>query len=317
MIYNQFNQCLFQEIFSLKRVLTLCLFITVIAEFNAQDIEPRRWNPLPLKTNVAGVGYLFTGGTLLFDPSTQIRDARVKAHTTAFSFVKPIKLKNTLARIDVLVPFTSGDWNGLLSNEPASVNRFGLNDPRIRFSVTLSGAPPADAKQMQQFFKKHPKHTIWGASISITLPLGEYYSDKLINLGRNRFAIRPQLGLLHRWNNWSFEFTGSIFLFTNNTNFYNNQTKKQKPLAAIQSHIIKSFKNRAWTSFSLGYGNGGQSKVDSIWQNDSKSELLLALSCGKTIFKNQSIKLFYLRNEALNSVGADTNSGGITWGILF
>ncbi|OIQ29152.1 MAG: hypothetical protein BM564_07385 [Bacteroidetes bacterium MedPE-SWsnd-G2] len=272
---------------------------------------------MPLKTNVAGVGYIYSGGTLLFDPSTQIRDARVNAHTTAFSFVKPIKLKNTLARIDVLIPITSGDWDGLLSGGPASVNRFGFNDPRIRFSVTIAGAPPGDAKEMQTFFKEKTKHTIWGASLAITLPLGEYYRDKLINLGRNRFAFRPQVGLLHRWSNWSFELTGSVFLFTNNNNFYDNQTKKQKPLGAIQSHIIKSFKSRIWTSFSLGYGYGGQSKLDSVSQNDTQSELLAAFSFGKTIFKNQSIKLFYLRNEALNSVGADTNSGGITWGILF
>jgi hypothetical protein len=59
------------------------------------------------------------------------------------------------------------------------------------------------------------------------VPLGEYEEDKLVNLGTNRFTIRPQLGLEHWQGNWVFEVTGSIWFFTDNDDFLKAQNVRR------------------------------------------------------------------------------------------
>ena len=49
----------------------------------AQDIEPRRWGPIPLGTNVLGAGYSYTSGDVFFDPLLQAEDVKIKAHSLA------------------------------------------------------------------------------------------------------------------------------------------------------------------------------------------------------------------------------------------
>jgi hypothetical protein len=37
----------------------------------------------------------------------------------------------------------------------------------------------------------------------VQLPTGEYFDDRLINLGTNRFMFRPQIGVQHQRRNWT------------------------------------------------------------------------------------------------------------------
>ena len=115
------------------------------------------------------------------------------------SFVQPFKVRNKLARISLLVPFSTADWSGLLSGEPTAVNRTGFADPRIRASVLLAGPPAGNALELRQYRIDNPTSTTFGVSLAITLPLGEYFEDKLLNLGGNRFVFRPQVGMIHYW----------------------------------------------------------------------------------------------------------------------
>ena len=62
--------------------------------------------------------------------------------------------------------------------------------------MNLYGAPPARGKEFMQYRMARTTSTIIGAAIAVSLPLGEYYPDRLINLGKNRYIIRPQLDAL-------------------------------------------------------------------------------------------------------------------------
>jgi hypothetical protein len=43
----------------------------------AQDIEPRRWTPLPVGMNVLGAGIVYTEGDIAFDPVLELEDVTV------------------------------------------------------------------------------------------------------------------------------------------------------------------------------------------------------------------------------------------------
>lgn len=283
----------------------------------AQDIEPRRWTPLPLGTHVMGVGYVHTNGKIFFDPVLQVEDVTFNNNAFALQYIQPIKIGSKVARLDVLLPLSFAHWEGLVAGVPTSVKRNGFADPRIRFSMNLVGMSAMTPKEMRDYIKANPKRTSFGASIAVTLPLGQYFDEKLLNLGQNRFIFRPQIGMVHHWGKWSYELTTSMLLFTNNTNFANGKTRKQNPVFALQTHLIRQIKPRVWASLSLGYGLSGQSIVNNQPNRDNRSDVLGAFSLGFVLAKKQSLKISYLRTETLNDIGANLNSYVVGWSILF
>lgn len=283
----------------------------------AQDLEPRRWTPLPLGTNVVGAGYAHTTGDLAFDPVLQIQEATVEADTWLVSHVNSFSLAGKLARFDMILPWQKARWEGLHIGVPTSVERTGLADPRLRLSVNLLGVPDAGAEVLGKYMAKHTVNTVVGAAVAVSLPLGKYYSDKLLNLGENRFTIRPQIGVVHTRGPWSFELTGSVFLFTDNNDFFNGKTREQDPFYAMQAHVVHTFKPGMWASLSAGYGKGGSSTIDGVDKDDERANFLSALSFGVPLSRTQGLKIAYIRSRKRENVGSDTDSVVVGWSVLY
>jgi len=298
--------------FQIKYNLLLIAFF-LVGYANAQDIEPRRWSSLPLGTQVIGAGYAHSFGTVTFDPLLQADDVTVAVNTFVVSYVKPFKLGTKLARLDLTLPYSFMRFEGSLSGAPASVERNGFGDSRIRVSVNLIGPPPSNAQELGKYLKENPKNTTFGVSIAATLPTGQYFDDKLINIGQNRFIIRPQFGMVHNWNNWSYELTGSLFIFSNNNNFFGGKTKKQDPVFALQTHLIKRFNSKVWASASASYGIGGESIVGGVSNADLRTNFLTSAAFGFKLTKFQSCKIAYLNSVTLKDLGSNTHSFIFGW----
>ena len=283
----------------------------------SQDIEPRRWGTIPLGVQAVGIGYAYSFGDVLFDPLLETEDVEVDVHTVVASYVHPIRLGKKYGRLDVLVPASFARWEGLLSGIPASTERNGLADPRIRFSVHLIGPPALGPKELKEYLADKSKYTTFGVSLAVTLPLGQYNDDRLLNLGLNQFIFRPQAGLVHNWGLWSFELTSSVLLFTDNNDFFNDGEKEQKPLFSTQTHLIKFFPSRAWVAIGAAYGAGGQSVVNRQPNNDVRGNFLAGFSFGYPLGKKQNMKLTYFRSETLKDIGANTNSLVLGWSVAF
>jgi hypothetical protein len=199
------------------RSIRAAIFLLLVSKMAiSQDIEPRRWTPLPVGMNVASVGYINTDGNIYFDPVLKIENTKFNTKATIFSFLHAFDFLGKSARFDLRLPHKSTRWKGLLEGVPASTGRTGLGDPRLRLSINFLGAPALDPQELRRYRAARPINTIAGAAVAITLPLGDYERDKLLNLGHNRFSIRPQLGVVHTRGPWSYELTGSVFFYTDN-----------------------------------------------------------------------------------------------------
>jgi hypothetical protein len=282
----------------------------------SQDLEPRRWNVLPLGTQVLGAGYAYTTGDILFDPTLEVEDATIEANTFILQYVRPFKLGNKFARLDVRLPVSFAHWEGLLNGAFTEVDRNGFIDSRIRLSVNLIGPKASGPKELFQYFQDNPINTTVGASIAVTLPTGLYHADKLLNLGQNRFVIRPQMGVLHNRGKWSFELTSSVIFFTNNNDFFGSSTRSQKPMFAAQGHIIKRFESKLWASVSTGFGTGSKSTINGISKEDRRNDVLASLSAGYPITKKQSLKLAYVYSRTTRIIGSNTDTIALGWALL-
>ena len=259
-----------------------------------QDLEPRRWTPLPVDTQVVGVGYGHSNGDISLDPVLKIDEGTVDLDSVVASYVRPFSLAGRLARFDAFIPFHDSQWQGLLDGQPATAQRRGFGDPILRVSVLLKGAPVANEEDLRRYIASHPVRTSMGVGLAVSLPLGDYHDDKLLNIGSNRFSFRPQVGVVHIRGRWSYELTGSVFLFTDNDDFFNSNILEQNPLYAVQSTVVRVFKPGLWMAISAGYGRGGRSTLNGERKDDRRETFLSGLSAGIPLSRNQSLKLAYV-----------------------
>jgi len=293
------------------------LYLVPLGEANAQDLEPRRWTVMPAGVNVVGAGYGRTIGDIFVDPVLRIEDVEFDADSLGVSYVRSFSLAGKSARFDAMLPRQNVHWQGLLDGEPAAVTRVGLADPRFRLSVILAGASAMEAAELRQHMASRPVNTVFGAAIELTVPWGEYFEDKLLNLGRNRFRIRPQIGAVHTRGPWSYEVTGSTFLFTENDDFFGGSKLEQDPLYAVQAHVIRVFKPGLWGSLSAGYALGGRNTLDGVERDDKKANVLAAVSFGFPIGRKQGVKIAYLRSETREDTGSDNDTLAIAWSVRY
>lgn len=298
-------------------VLRALVALLVASSAVAQDLEPRRWTHLPVDTNVLGLGYLYTKGDIRFDPVLRIEGGNVEMHTTVLSYSRYFSLFDTTARLDVVVPYQFGEWRGVLDGAPAGVDREGFADPALRLSANLVGAPALRGKEFMAFQRENDVTTAVGVALETRLPLGEYDDDKLINLGQNRFAITPQLGVLHTRGPWSFEATGSVSFFTDNDDFFGDTKLEQDPVFAMQAHVVRVFDGGYWLGAGAAYGWAGGSTIDDIDKDDERRNLLVGASFGFRLSAAMGVRIAYVYSDARTENGSDTNAAFITWALLF
>ena len=151
---------------------------------------------------------------------------------------------------------------GLTYNESAS----GYADPFIQLDVNLYGTPPL--KRNFELLDYEPTWTIDVAAM-LAVPIGNYDSDKLVNLGQNRWFGRIALPVKYHFGVFapgymkSFELTPSVWLFAENDDFM-GQKLENDPMLQLEAHLTSDFTRSFWGSLDLLYRGGFQSKIDGV-----------------------------------------------------
>ena len=55
----------------------------------------------------------------------------------------------------------------------------------------------------------------------------------------------------------------------------------------MQTHLVRKFKHRIWSTLSFGYGQGGNSIVNKQTNNDERGNFIGGISAGMPIFKTE------------------------------
>ena len=277
--------------FVLCRLLVLIFTSTIALPCFALDPDPRRWAHLPIDTNFGGFAFAHTEADIFLDPTLSLEDVKMKLDTVAGKYIRTFEVFKRSARIDITQAYQEGKWTGLLEGVQASTSRSGLSDTFVRVAINLLGAPPLRGKEYGIYRASAAIETVIGVGLAVRLPTGDYQEDKLINLGQNWFAFRPQLGITHTRGKWSTELTGEVAFFTKNDEFFNGNRLEQKPLYIVHGHLIHTFTPGHWTSFSLGYDYGGEYTVNGIDKDDTRQNIGWKLSYAYPINRTSGLKL--------------------------
>ena len=90
----------------------------------------------------------------------------------------------------------------------------------MRFSVNFYGAPALSLEE----FTNYQQDLIIGASMQVSVPLGQHDEDKLVNLGNNRWFIKPDIGISKAWGALAIELSTRMNIFSKNNDFFGGST---------------------------------------------------------------------------------------------
>ena len=284
--------------------LTLFLaFFSAASVTDAQELEPRIWANLPAGLNFAGIGIGKSDGNILLDPTLPAKDLEADLLVVGASYLRSLSVAGKSARVEILLPFADADWQGIAFGERRQRSVSGLGDARIRFAINLFGAPSLTPQEFADYRQK----TIIGLALQVIIPTGQYDSDKLLNLGANRWTLRPQIGMSHVWGRWGVELTATAWYFQDNNDYFGGQTLEQDPLYAVQAHLYYFFRPGLWLAINTGYADGGSTVVNglplSTLQGNTRSGLALTIPFGR----QHGLMISY-STGLTTRIGADFNS---------
>ena len=279
---------------------------------SAQELEPGAYWPIPVGLNIATVVDSFNWGDLAFDPAAPIDEASARINTTALSFTRAFSLAGRSANVGVALPIVAGHVEGLYLGQPADVDRFGQGDPRFRLGVNLHGAPAMTPKE----FASYRQQTIVGISLVVAPPLGQYDQARLINLGNNRWSVKPEVGFSQAHGQWVVEAMAGVWLFTDNTSFFGGTTREQDPIAATQFHLTYRFQRTMWLAADANYFTGGRTTIAGRRNFDLQRNSRIGGTFSKALNRQSAIRMAVSRG-AYTTIGANFTSIAVGYNYVW
>jgi hypothetical protein len=201
-----------------------------------------------------------------------------------------------------------GNLSGDVGESRETIYRSGVADASFQLNVNLLGGP---ALSPAEFLKRTPGTTV-GASLLVSMPVGQYDPAKLINIGSNRWAFRPQLGISKPLGAWFLECYGAVWLFADNNDYRGGAKQAQAPILSLQLHASYTFKPRLWLAVDATGYHGGQTTVDGVDKANLQSNTRVGVTLSLPLARSQSIKLAY-SDGATTRIGASFRTITLAW----
>jgi hypothetical protein len=291
------------------RTALVAALLLAVSPAVAQELEPRSYSPAPVGTSFLILGVGGSEGALLFDPSLHTEDVRadLAVATTAFGYT--FDLGGRQARILAAVPMAWGEIEGIVGGVPQRAPLNGLVDPRVKLSIGLRGLPALRPAE----FARAPRGTMVGASVTVVPPLGSYRSDRLVNLGYNRWAFKPEIGVSRPVDRWTFDGYAGVWLFTTNDEYFPGHARRsQDPIASLQGHVSYALTKRSWLAFDATWFGGGRTRVDGVESPDEQRNVRLGATLSIPVGARDSLKIIY-NTGATTRRGSDFDTVTVQW----
>lgn len=279
----------------------------------AQTLEPRAYANAPIGLNFLLVGYQNSTGGLVFDPSVPIEDAETDIDIGFLGFIHTMDVAGNSSKIGVILPYSSLAATGFVvdpdgNREFRTRDSQGLADPLFFFAMNFFGAPATALKD----FKNYKQDIIVGFTFTVVPPLGVYDSSKLINIGTNRWTIKPGIGVSKAVGKWTLEASADVAFYTDNNDFNNGQTREQDPIYSTQLHVTYTFPRNIWLAVSATYFTGGETTANGLTNDDHQSNTRTGVTLALPINRKHSLKL-YGSSGISTRTGSNYDALGIFW----
>ena len=274
----------------------------------AQEIEPRTYSNAPVGVNFLVVGAGYSEGGISVDPAVQLTNAKIKTDLAALAYARVLDIGGQSAKFDLIVPYASLNGTAEYVGEPVAREVSGFGDPKLRLSMNFYGAPALTLGE----FASYRHDLIIGGSLQVSLPVGQYDRDKLVNIGTNRWYVKPELGISKGWGRWTLEGTASATIFGDNDDFFGGKHREQAPIYGFQGHLVYGFPSGIWGALTAAHFTGGRTTLDGVQGSDLQQNSRVAATLAFPVNRQNSIKV-YASSGVYTRTGTDFDTIGLAW----
>ena len=302
------------EVNVMRIALALCLLVYILPlPVVAQELTPRLYWPAPKGTKVLVAGYSYSSGDVLFDHSIPLYDVDSDINVGILAYMQTLGLWGRSSNIMVELPYSWGTTKGFVDKYPVQREFSDFGDLGFTMTVNLLGAP---SMTREDFLKlRADPHPIVGASVKIIAPTGHYDSNKLINVGTNRWATRLQLGsIIPLKPSWLLELTGGVWFFGDDDEFLPG-VREQDPIYSAQANLIKRFRPGLWASLDLTYFEGGRQTIGGERLSDVQKNIKVGGTVVVPFAGRHAIKIGYA-SGAVTKYGSDFDQLLVSYQVL-
>ena len=279
----------------------------------AQELEPRAYSPSPVGTTFVVLSATRTGGGVFTDAAAPISDVEATVGVLGVTAGHTFSIGSRQALVLALLPIAWGEASGQVGENRHEVSRRGLADSRVRLSMILAGSPASPPAE----FARTRRGTLVGASVTVAPPTGRYDAEKLVNLGANRWAFKPEIGVSHPAGKWTLDAYAGLWVFTANDSYYPGSARReQEPILTLQGHVIRTIGRGAWLAANATWYRGGTTRIDGIDKADLQQNTRLGATLSLPLAARQSVKIAYSAGAATR-IGADFRTITLAWQIVF
>lgn len=172
------------------------------------------------------------------------------------------------------------------------------------------------------WFVNAPKDKFWvGFTPYFSMPLGSYDKGKSFNLGSNRWAIKPELGIVKGFGDRTYlDFIINGEFYTDNKDYNTGSglaKLQQDPVLGLEAHLSFDITKQWYVSLDYFYSNGGQQKINGATVPNSKVDSHgLGVALFWMVGSNNQLMIEYRDDFAVKN-GLGTNTFGARWAYFF
>lgn len=292
----------------LFRLCAAAAVVLAAAAARGQDLAPRAYVVSPLGSNAVTLGYTYNTGELLFEGTVPITDSTGKLGAPYAAYYRSFSVAGRSANVLAALPYGVGTFEGKVLGAEKSVYRSGLFDSSVRVSVNLVGGPAMSLPEMRKWRQK----SVLGVSLKVIAPTGQYDPTKLINLGSNRWTFKPELGFSQGWGHWVLDAYASVWLFTENPEFFSRNeyvgegtfSQTQDPIGAAELHVSYDVRPRFWVSLDGNFWYGGRTSLNGVENPKTlQKNSRIGITASLPLTRHGSLKVSYARGAYIRFGG--------------
>ena len=272
-----------------KWLILVCLPLALLCSPRcacAQFTEAHNYDNTPVGVNQLELAYAHVRANASLDTSLVVEGATFNLNQGSISYTRYSGLFHRLGWVQATVPIAGLD--GSVSGTLVHGSVTGTGDSSYTLATLLKGGPALSAEQ----FENYKPTTSLGVSLSMTAPTGLYRSDKVLNLGSDRWSFKPEISLSHPFGSeqkWQLDAYGNVYFFTDNTSYHRTEILRQEPLPGIEGHMSYSFTDNIWASVDTRYSFRGATLVNGQNEDNSQQNFILGSEVNVSLSRKNSL----------------------------
>jgi hypothetical protein len=238
--------------------------------------------------NQIELDYAYSRANASIDPAIIIAGARLNLNQGTIGYTRYFSFLRRVAWVSPSLPIAG--LNGSISGTKVNGSTAGTGDSSYEAAMLLIGGP---ALSVSEFANYEPRTTV-GMSLSVTAPTGSYQSDKILNLGADRWSFKPEIAISYPFGDqqkWALDTYANWYFYTDITSYHGVQILRQRSMPGFEEHISYSFLDSLVGSLDARYSFRGETSVNGKNQNNRQRNFILGSEAIFSLNERNSLSL--------------------------